>query len=87
MAKDLNRYQQKIVKNYYEQSDNIQSTKLAETVTELWLAGTDKAKAKLWKQAENAMQRLQIEPARIAHLMETRDLQLLAQVVTEVTKK
>ena len=84
MAKDLSRDQQGIVKRYYEHQETIQSTKLSEIVSDLWLADTDKARTKLWGRAQMALMRLGVDANRVASVVRDRDLEELAKLVAEV---
>lgn len=81
MAKqDLSRYQDKIVKRYYDNQDTIQSQKIAELVSELWLAEDEKTLTKLWNKAGMALKRLGVEGPKIARVVEARDLKALAKL-------
>ena len=80
MAKqEYSAYQQKVISNYYEHMDTIQLTKLQEAVTELYLADSDKKKQRLWARVEKALTKLKIKPAIKARILETQDVQILAQ--------
>ena len=84
MAKqDLSRHQEKIVKRYYQNQDTIQSTKLSEIVTELWLAEDEKAKTKLWGRAQVALMRLGVDATRVAKVVSDRDAEALAKLVQQ----
>ena len=83
MAKqDLSRHQEKIVKRYYENHETIQTQKLSELVSELWLAEDEKTLAKLWGKAEAALQRLGVPAERVAKVVTGRDLEALAKLAT-----
>lgn len=82
--KDLSRHQQGIVKRYYEHHDTIQSHKLAELVSELWLAEDEKTKAKLWARAKTALTRVGVLPAEMAAVIDQHDLEKLAQLVSRI---
>jgi len=66
------------ISRYYDNKDNIMLRKLGELVTELYLAHTDAKQNKLWQRAHAAMLKLQVPPAIISHIMEKRDVQILA---------
>jgi hypothetical protein len=83
---DFTPYQQKIIKRYYNNQDTIKGQRLAELVTELYLA-TGKKLKRTWEQAAAAMQRLGVPQARIDHLVKTGDPALVAQVVKELEAK
>lgn len=42
-------HQKRIIKNYYDNLDDISNQKLGELIAEIYLAGTDKKKDALWK--------------------------------------
>jgi hypothetical protein len=76
-------YQQKVIKRYYDNIDKVALQRLAELVTELYLA-EGKKREKVWKQAASAMQKLGVPQTRIDHLVKQADPKLLANLVTEL---
>jgi len=76
-------HQQKIIKRYYNNLDAIQLQKLAETVTDLYLAEGKKVE-KLWKTAVAAMQKLEVPQQRIDLLVKSQNLEQLAKLVKEL---
>jgi hypothetical protein len=86
MFDDYTPYQQKIIKRYYGNQDSIQRQKLAELVTELFLADGGK-RQRAWKSAAAAMQKLGVPQSRIEHVVKQNDPALLAQVVKELEGK
>ena len=76
-------HQQKIIKRYYNNLDTIQLQKLAETVTDLYLAEGKKIE-KLWKTAVTAMQKLEVPQQRIDLLVKSQSLEQLAKLVKEL---
>jgi hypothetical protein len=83
VPRDFSPHQQKIIKRYYEHRGTIQHQRLAELVTELYLADESK-RTSIWKRAATAMQKLGLPAARIEHLVTKNDPALLAQVVKEL---
>jgi hypothetical protein len=83
---DFSPYQQKIIKRYYNNFDSIQSQKLAEMVTELYLA-EGKKRDRLWTRVEEVLTKLEFPAPRIEHLMLKRDPALLAGVLQELQGK
>ncbi len=83
---DFTRHQQGIIKRYYSNQDQIQLQKLAEQVTELYLA-EGKKRERAWKSIVTAMQKLGVPQSRIDHLVGQNDPQLLAKLVTELQGK
>ena len=78
-------FQQKVIKRYYDNKDQIDEQRLSELVTNLYLA-PPKKQAKMWESAEELMTRMKLPPSRIAHVMETKDAAVLAKVVEELQK-
>jgi hypothetical protein len=78
-------YQQKVIQRYYDNREQMDEQRLAELVTNLYLAPPRK-QAKLWESAEELMTRMLIPATRIAHVMKTKDAAVLAKVVEEIQK-
>jgi len=83
MAKG-NSYQQGVIKRYYENQETIQSTKLSEIVSDLWLAEGKTKKDKLWGKAQMALMRLNVDPTQVANVVGKQDLEALAKLVTKI---
>ena len=81
--RDYTPHQQKIIKRYYDNREQIDEQRLAELVTNLYLA-SDKKKKKLWEQAEETMKRLKVPESRITHVVKTADPSILADVVQDI---
>lgn len=81
---EYSNYQRKVISRYYDNRDQIDFTALSETVTNLYLAETDKKKVKLWKSAEDKMLRLGVPKSRVEHVVTTADPALLAEVVNDL---
>lgn len=81
---DYSDHQKKIIKRYYDNRDQLDETKLAELVTSLYLASTDKQRDKLWTTARDVMERLEIPKSRLNHVWERRDPAILAEVVKDI---
>lgn len=80
-------YQKKVISRYYENLDTITLTKLQELVTELYLAETAAQKDKLWQRVDKAMAKMKVAPAIARHLMEKKDVRLLAENLNDWLKK
>lgn len=81
--KDYSQYQQSVISDYYKNLDSIMLQKLSELVSELFLAETEKKRARLWQRVHKAMTNLKIPPGIIGHIMEKQDSQILAQNLQE----
>lgn len=83
---DFTPYQQKVIKRYYNNQDTIQLQRLANLVSELYLA-EGKKKKKAWESAASCMEKLGVPKARIAHLVMQANPALIAEVVKEFERK
>jgi hypothetical protein len=61
--------------------------RLQELVTDLYLAETDKKRAKLWEQTEKAMEKIDVKPVIKEHILKIRDVQVLVKNLNEWLKK
>lgn len=85
--KEYSKYQQNVIRQYYENLDTIKLGRLQELVTELYLAKNTKKEDRLWEQAEKAMRQLKIKPKIIEHIMQKRGVELLAENVEDWLKQ
>jgi hypothetical protein len=83
---DFTPHQQKIIKRYYDNLDTIQLQRLAEQVTELYLA-EGKKRQRVWKSIVGALQKLGVPPSRIDHVRKQDDPSLVAEIVKELQGK
>jgi hypothetical protein len=80
MAKnEYSEYQKRVFSGYYDNLDTIMLQKLSELVTELYMADTQAKKERLWQRAYKAMLNLKIPPAIIDHIMNKKDVVILAK--------
>jgi hypothetical protein len=80
MAKnDYSAYQKAVISGYYDNLDTIMLQKLGELVTELYLADSKAKKDRLWQRAHAAMVKLKVPPAIIDHIMQKKDVEILAK--------
>lgn len=83
---DYSSHQQKIIKRYYDNRDEIDGQKLQELVTNLYLA-EGKKREKMWTQVEELLTRLKVPPYRIKNVMETKDVEVFAMLVQDMAGK
>ena len=81
--KHYSKYQQNVIKRYYDNREQIDEQRLAELVTNLYLA-EGKKRAKLWEKSEELMQRLGVPETRVAHVLKSADPAVLAEVVQDL---
>ncbi len=82
---DLSNHQSKIVKRYYDNQDNILSTRLAELVSELWLAEDKKKQTALWGKAQVVLMKLGVDATRVGKVVKDRDLEALAKLAQQAS--
>jgi hypothetical protein len=83
---DFTPYQQKIIKRYYDNIDKVSLQRLAELVTELYLA-EGKKRDRVWKQVAVCMGKLEVPQTRIDHLVKQADPKLVAGLVSELQSR
>jgi hypothetical protein len=83
---EYSKYQQRIIKNYYDNQGAILLQKLGEHVTELYLA-EGKARAKRWQSIVAVLEKLKVPASRIEHIRESDDPALLAKLLEELLAK
>jgi len=81
--REYSKYQQKVIKNYYDNREQIDSQRLSELVTSLYLETGNKA-ARMWESAGELMKRLNVPESRIEHVMAQKDPAILAAVVEDL---
>jgi hypothetical protein len=86
MGKEFSKYQQKVIKNYYDNRDAISLQRLSELVTDLYLA-EGKSRQTKWNQVIATLEKLGITADRIEHLRKKDDPALVAKVVEELMAK
>ena len=85
MAKH-SKFQQNIIRNFYQNKEAIGLQRLGELITELYLA-EGKAREKVWKQVIAALEKLEIKPDQIAHLRKQDKPELLAKLLEDLLAK
>lgn len=83
MSRDFSEHQKKIIKRYYDNREQIDSQRLSELGTELYLA-TGKKLEKLWLSAEETMRRMKVPESRITQVVTKRDPSLVAEIVKDI---
>ncbi|MDB5311675.1 MAG: hypothetical protein JWO38_5877 [Gemmataceae bacterium] len=83
---DYTKHQQKIIKRYYQNIDQISLQRLSELVADLYLA-EGKKQEKLWQSTAACMQKLGVPQARIDHILAQKKPELVAGLVKELMGK
>ncbi|MAV34821.1 MAG: hypothetical protein CMJ59_05125 [Planctomycetaceae bacterium] len=74
------RYQQKVIKNYYDNREAIALQRVGELVTELYLT-EGKKRQRHWNTLRSHLEKLGVPPAQIDHLQQQDRPELVAQLV------
>lgn len=77
------KYQQNIIKNYYENRETISLQRAQELVTELYLS-EGKKREKYWKSLANHLAKLEVKQPVIDHLIAQDDPQLVAELIQKI---
>jgi len=85
MAKrDYSRYQKKVIGDFYRNRDAIETQRLQEIVTEIYLATTAKKQDQLWERAAGLLERVpDLEAEFVARVLAERDVETLAKIAQE----
>ena len=83
---ERSKYQQNIIKNYYENRESISLQRAQELVTELYLS-EGKKRQKYWKTLEGHLLKLEVKQQTIENLIKQDDPQLAAQLITKLGKE
>ena len=81
---DYSKFQQKVIKNYYDNQETILLQRLGEHITELYLAD-GKARAKRWKDITKVLEKLKVPASRIETLVQKDNPAMLAKLLEEFT--
>ena len=79
-------FQDRAIRNYYQNQGAIMVQRLGELVSELYLA-EGKARARLWERAALAMKNLKVPAERIEHILRSDNPSLVANLVKEIEGK
>ncbi len=79
-------HQDKIIRRYYQNQDQILIQRLGDLVTDLYLA-EGKNRVRLWKRTTEILEKLKIPSARVQHVCQSDNPALLAEVLKELLDK
>lgn len=84
MAREYSKHQQKLIRDFYRNREAIDTQRLQEIVTEIYLAGDGKKAGRLWKRAADILGRAPgADKAAIERLVAERDVETLARIAGE----
>ena len=81
--REYSSYQRDVISRYYDNLDAIMLNKLQELVSQLYLANSKAKQNQLWEKAHKAMLKLKVKPAIIEHIMNKKDVVILAKNVED----
>ena len=82
-GKEYSSYQRDVISRYYDNLEAITLNRLQELVGQLYLADSKAKQARLWERTQKAMERLKIKPAIIEHIMNKKDVVVLAKNIED----
>ncbi len=77
---NFSRYQQGVIKAYYQNRDNVSFQRVQELLTELYLS-EGKKKEKAWESIFSHLEKLSVPPEQIEHLRKQKNPELIAQLI------
>jgi hypothetical protein len=80
------KYQQKVIRNYYQNRDSIALQRAQEIITELYLA-EGKKRTRQWQLLANHLAKLGLPQKQIDHLIQQDNPAVVAQVVQDLWSK
>ena len=83
---ERSKYQQNIIRNYYDNRENISLQRAQEIVTELYLS-EGKKREKYWKSLEGHLLKLDVKQPTIDHLIAQNDPMQVAKLVEKLGKQ
>ena len=79
-------HQEKIIRRYYKNQDQILIQRLGDLVTDLYLA-EGQSRVRLWKRTEEILEKLKVPKDRVQHVCQSDNPALVAEVLKELLEK
>ena len=76
-------YQQRVIRDYYQNLDAIMLQRLGDLVSDLYLA-EGKSRARVWKRVTGALEKLKVPASRIDHIVQSDNPALVANLLNEL---
>jgi hypothetical protein len=86
LMSDFSRYQQKVIKNYYDNRENISLQRAQEILTELYLT-EGKKRERHWASLLENLKKLGVGAETLDHLRKQDDPKLVAELLQELLAK
>lgn len=84
MAKDYSPHQRKVIREFYRHRDAIETQRLQELVTEIYLAGGSRKAERLWERAAEILGRVEgLAAERAVAIVAQRDVEALAGIAQQ----
>jgi hypothetical protein len=78
------KYQQKAIRNFYDNKDLRLVQKLGELVSNLYLETSDKKKETGWKKIKKMLTDLKVHPGEVEYLTKDKDLSIISKKLDEI---
>ncbi len=82
--KGYTKYQQKAIRNFYDNKDLRLVQKLGELVSNLYLETSEKKKETGWKKIEKMLTDLKIHPGEVEYLTKDKNLSVISKKLDEI---
>jgi hypothetical protein len=79
-AENYSKYQQSVIRNYYNNKDSVSLQRVQELLTDLYLA-EGKKKEKVWDSMFMHLERIGVPADQLKHLKEAKNPELIAQLI------
>ncbi len=79
-------YQQRVIRNYYRNRDDIMVQRLGDLITELYLA-EGKSRVRVWKRVATTLEKLKIPAAEVQHLVQSDNPSLVANLLKRLLEE
>lgn len=77
---NYSRYQQSVIKSYYQNRDNVSFQRVQELLTDLYLS-EGKKKEKVWESILGHLEKLGLPPDQLNHIKTKKDPAIIAQYI------
>jgi hypothetical protein len=79
-------YQDRVIRRYYQNQDQILVQRLGDLVTDLYLA-EGKKRVQLWKRTAEILEKLKVPSTRVQHVCQSDNVTLVADLLKELLAK
>ena len=79
--KEYSKFQQGVIRRFYQNRDAVETQRLQEIVTEIYLATTPAKRKRLWERAAALLERTpDVDAAAMQRIVEKEDVEALARI-------